>query len=102
MRKLCVVAALMGLVAVAPSASAATSSDQPPVAGAEPFAGGWAVPIQTRAPAWFDKAFYDKVVAAGTDGVPLPPGVTMPTAAGTDAMPGIHPGLWLVTLLSQG
>jgi hypothetical protein len=95
--------AVVGLVAVAPAAKAVTpSTEKPPVAGAQRFAGGWAVPLQTKAPVWFDKAFYDKVVAAGPDGVRAPAGVSLPAAAATDAMPGIHPGLWLITLLDQG
>src|SRR5437764_7540317 len=99
-------AAVTTLALLAGPARAATTSTSasstPPVAGAERFEGGWAVPVSTKAPAWFDKAFYDKVVAAGTDGVRLPAGVSMPKAAGMDAMPGIHPGLWLITLLDQG
>src|SRR2546421_11923141 len=102
--------ALMRLSAVAAAAllvftlapTSAPASTAPPVAGAQRFEGGWAVPISTKAPAWFDKAFYDQVVAAGDSGVRVPAGVNMPAAAGTDLMPGIHPGLWLITLLDQG
>src|SRR5438270_2012565 len=103
-RRLLVVVAAIAIVAAAPAAtaSAPSTSTKAPVAGAQRFEGGWAVPISTKAPAWFDKAFYDKVVAAGDNGVRLPAGVTMPAAVATDAMPGIHPGLWLITLLSQG
>ena len=103
-RLLTAVAAIGLLAALAPAVHASTISGAatPPVPGAQRFAGGWAVPMSTKAPAWFDKAFYDKVVASGTDGVRLPAGVTMPPAAGMDLMPGIHPGQWLITLLDQG
>src|SRR5256885_15074366 len=95
-------ALLAGPARAATVSTATATSDTPPVAGAQRFAGGWAVPLSTKAPAWFDKAFYDQVVAAGTDGVRLPANVSMPKAAGLDLMPGIHPGLWLITLLDQG
>src|SRR5256885_16361528 len=95
-------ALLAGPARAATVSTATATSDTPPVPGAQHFEGGWAVPISTKAPAWFDKAFYDKVVAAGDNGVRLPAGVTMPAVVATDAMPGIHPGLWLITLLSQG
>src|SRR3954449_9017673 len=84
------------------TSSTATATATPPVAGAERFEGGWAVPISTAAPAWFDKAYYAQAVAAGYNGVRVPAGVSMPAAAGTDFMPGIHPGTWLITLLDQG
>src|SRR4051794_2089925 len=84
------------------SSSSSSTSTTPPVPGAQRFEGGWAVPTSTTAPAWFNKAMYDKVVAAGSDGLRLPEGVTMPAAAGTDLQPGIHPGLWLLTVLDQG
>src|SRR3954468_5228122 len=101
-----VAAAVTTITLLAGPARAATTSTSstatPPVAGAERFEGGWAVPISTAAPAWFDKAYYDQVVAAGDNGVRVPAGVSMPAAAGTDFMPGIHPGTWLITLLDQG
>ena len=94
--------ALLAAPAGAAVASSPSTSEAPPVPGAQRFEGGWAVPMSTTAPAWFNKAMYDKVVAAGADGVRLPEGVTMPAAAGTDLQPGIHPGLWLLTVLDQG
>ena len=103
-RRLLIAVAAIGLVALSPAVNASTPSGAAtaPVPGAQRFAGGWAVPLSTKAPDWFDKAFYDQVVAAGTDGVRVPANVSMPKAAGLDLMPGIHPGLWLITLLDQG
>ncbi|MDQ1396803.1 MAG: hypothetical protein QOG64_2062 [Acidimicrobiaceae bacterium] len=108
-RRLVVVLAAVALLAVAPAAMASapatpasSAGRTPPVPGAQRFEGGWAVPLSTTAPGWFDKAFYDQIVAAGDQGVRVPAGVSMPAAAGMDAMPGIHPGLWLITLLDQG
>src|SRR5436190_5833746 len=103
-RRLLIAVAAIGLVALSPAVNASTPSGAAtaPVPGAQRFAGGWAVPLSTKAPDWFDKAFYDQIVAAGTDGVSVPANVSMPKAAGLDLMPGIHPGLWLITLLDQG
>lgn len=81
-----------------PAAHATPSAARPPVPGAERVDGGWAVPLPTDAPAWFDAAYAKRVLAAGTKGVPLPPGVTPPVQAAGLATFGIRPGQWLVTV----
>src|SRR5947209_19864228 len=104
-RRLLIALSAIGLVAaLAPAVHASTSSaaSTPPVPGAQRFEGGWAVPVSTKAPAWFDKSFYDRVVAAGDNGVRVPAGVSMPAAAGTDLRPALHPRHWLITLPVPG
>jgi hypothetical protein len=90
-----------------PAATAAplATAVRPPVPGAERFAGGWAVPVSTQGPAWYDEAFYRRVLAAGDEGVRLPagaafPGGASPQAAGM-ASSGIRPGTWLVTVTTN-
>ena len=73
-------------------------SARPPVPGAERFGNGWAVPVSTRAPAWFDAAYAKQVLASGTTGVRLPAGVTPPVQATGLATFGIRPGQWLITI----
>ena len=92
-----------GVAALTFATTAGTSSatlSKPPVPGAERFGNGWAVPMSTKGPAWFDKAYYDKVIAAGTHGVALPPGASMPGSVGAVglASTGIRPGTWLVSI----
>src|SRR4051794_10689354 len=87
LRRFALLVTVVGLVAVAPAATASAPSrgmTKPPVPGAQRFEGGWAVPVESKAPAWFDKSFADKVVAAGTDGVRAPAGVSLPAAAALD------------------
>ena len=90
----------VGAVTLAPAADAtpSTVSTRPPVAGAQRIDGGWAVPISTQAPAWFDAAYARKVLAAGTRGVRLPAGVEAPVSAAGVATFGIRPGQWLITI----
>lgn len=89
------VAALLGLLA-SPSTGASSRQE-----------GVRAVPIETAGPAWYDKAFHDRVLAAGADGVRVPEGaagpggIALPTALGL-AYPGIRPGQWLVSLDDEG
>lgn len=82
------------------SAGHSTAGSRPPVPGAERFGNGWAVPVSTEGPDWYDTAFHERVIAAGRAGVPLPPGATMPgnrEAVGM-ASQGIRPGTWLISL----
>src|SRR4051812_754845 len=95
-------ALLSASTGAAVAVSSSSTSTAPPVPGAQRFEGGWAVPTSTTAPAWFNKTVYDKVVAVGSEGLRLPEGATVPAAAATDLQPGIHPGLWLLTVLDQG
>jgi hypothetical protein len=99
MRRLSVLlaAAVMSLALAVPGAGAATA---PPVAGAEPFAGGWAVPVSVAGPAWYDAAYHQQVMAAGDQGAPLPPGASIPAAYGL-VMQGIRPGTWLMTVTTD-
>ncbi|HEX9374672.1 MAG TPA: hypothetical protein VGB19_00295 [Actinomycetota bacterium] len=104
-RTLLVACALFAAFAVslAPGVAGASTlnlSSEPPVPGAEPFAGGWAVPVSTEGPAWYDLDFYHRVMQAGTEGVRAPAGAELPTAVGL-AYPGIRPGLWLVTVTTN-
>ena len=119
-RFLCVSASAFALLASASSASAA--------GGIQHIAGlGTAIPISTKAPAWFTPALYRKVVRAGVHGVPLssirtsgkrgkgsgaaagggclssagtgPTTSTMgPTGAVERPPVGIGPGTWLISL----
>jgi hypothetical protein len=97
------VALLAGACAVTAAPSTAASRPAtPPVPGAQRIEGGWAVPMSTRGPAWFDAAYARKVLAAGTDGARLPAGASLPggpKAAGL-ATSGIRPGSWLVTIMT--
>jgi len=94
-------AALVTLAAVlAPASASASMSTARPAPGAERFAGGWAVPVSTKGPSWFDMAFSRRVMAAGTNGVRAPRGATLPAAVGL-AYPGIRPGQWLVTVTTN-
>jgi hypothetical protein len=86
------------VVALVPVAASA-SDGQPPVPGAEPFLDGWAVPISTQGPAWYDLDYYRQVLAGGDQGAPLPDGVEAP-ASGL-VYPGIRPGQWLVTVTTN-
>ena len=94
----------LALAAGALFLTAGASTARVPVPpGAERFAGGWAVPVSTTGPAWYDAAFHRQVMAAGTRGVPLPPGATLP--GGPQAVglvsTGIRPGTWLVTVTTN-
>ncbi|HEX2040155.1 MAG TPA: hypothetical protein VHF47_10535 [Acidimicrobiales bacterium] len=60
-----------------------------------------AVPIPREPLPWYDEAFHQRVIEAGTDGVRVPAGVTVPTALGL-AYPGIRPGQWLISVDTTG
>jgi hypothetical protein len=93
--------ASLALVATTASASGPSrSAAAARVRGAQRFDGGWAVPISTRGPSWYDARYFHRVMRAGGDGARLPRGVSMPHAAGL-AYPGIRPGLWLVTVTAN-
>jgi len=81
---------------------AAPTAAQPPVAGAERIEGGWAVPMSTAGPSWFDAAYAKKVMASGSTGVRLPDGAELPGGPRAVGMvsTGIRPGTWLVTILT--
>jgi hypothetical protein len=91
-------------LAAAPAPASSVPSSRPPVPGAERIDGGWAVPMSTAGPSWYDAAYAKKVLAAGTKGVRLPEGATLPDGTGGNsravglATTGIRPGSWLVTL----
>ncbi|HEU0130504.1 MAG TPA: hypothetical protein VFQ85_05875 [Mycobacteriales bacterium] len=97
-----VVALAAAALSVTAGASSATTAAlaKPPVPGAERFEGGWAVPMSTAGPSWYDAAFAKKVMAAGSTGVRLPDGAQLPggpRAVGLVST-GIRPGTWLVTI----
>lgn len=87
----------VGALALAP-VSHATTASRPPAPGAVRIDGGWAVPIPTTPPAWFTEEYATKVLNSGTQGVPLPDGVTPPAKAAGLATIGIRPGQWLITI----
>jgi hypothetical protein len=88
------------VVAAGPTASASsTASAVRPAANAERFAGGWAVPVSTKGPSWYNLRYFHKVMRAGKQGVRLPADAAIP-AVGL-ATPGIRPGLWLVTVTTN-
>src|SRR3954454_14167127 len=97
MRTALALTALLTLTVGLSPGFASASTTTRPVPGATRIAGGWAVPVSTKGPAWFDAAFAQRVMNAGTNGVRVPKGATMPTAVGL-AYPGIRPGQWLVTV----
>src|SRR4051812_6863418 len=68
-RVLLFLASLGALVVVAGSGAAGAFASSGPAA--EQLGWGTAVPISTRAPAWFNRKLYRRVVAAGPRGVPL-------------------------------
>src|SRR5438093_397122 len=96
---LSVVVLALSFAASSATASGSRASRALP-AGAERFGGGWAVPISTKGPAWYDTAYFHKVMRAGINGARLPQGASMPKAVGM-AYPGIRPGLWLVTVTAN-
>jgi hypothetical protein len=75
----------------------------PPVPGAERFGDGWAVPVATAGPSWYDADFHRRVLAAGRSGVPLPPEARgdQRFAVGMVST-GIRPGTWLISLDTEG
>src|SRR5437870_5722974 len=81
-------------------AQAGSARTRKPAPGAERFAGGWALPVKTKAPAWYTKRYFHKVMAAGRHGARLPRGASMPAAVGL-ASAGIRPGQWLVTVTTN-
>jgi hypothetical protein len=95
--------AILAVAALVTGASPAGAREvpRPPVAGAERIPGGWAVPAIGKAPAWYTKAYHRRVLAAGTKGVRLPAGVTVPAAVGLVAN-GIRPGQWLISVGGLG
>jgi hypothetical protein len=60
-----------------------------------------AVPVDTRGPAWYDRTFHERVLAAGDDGIRVPAGATVPAAVGL-GYSGIRPGQWLISLDNEG
>src|SRR5688500_537155 len=60
-----------------------------------------ATPIPREPLPWYDEAFHQRVLAAGTEGVRVPAGVPVPTAVGL-AYPGIRPGQWLISVDTTG
>src|SRR5438105_4665773 len=97
---LVVVATLLALALLTPVAGASTVSTGAPLRGAERFAGGWAMPVTTKGPAWYDLRYFNEVMRAGTLGARVPQGARVPTAVGL-AYPGIRPGQWLVTVTTR-
>ena len=103
MRRRFLASALTALTVGALSLSGVTSAAptaKPPVAGAERIGNGWAVPMSTSGPSWYDAAYAKQVLHAGTKGVRLPAGASLPggpRAAGLVTQ-GIRPGTWLVTI----
>jgi hypothetical protein len=93
-----VVAAILSLALTVQPAVGSTS--QTGAAGIEPFAGHWVMPISTKGPAWYDTAYFKKVMGAGTTGARVPAGAKVPTALDL-AYPGIRPGQWLVTVTTK-
>jgi len=95
-------ASVLSLALLVPSASATGSSAPRVPAGAQRIAGGWAVPISTKGPSWYDAAYYHRVMRAGVNGVRLPRGASLPKSKAVGlAYPGIRPGLWLVTITAN-
>jgi hypothetical protein len=91
---------LAALIALTLIPTTAFASSKPPVPGAERFSGGWAVPVSTKGPSWYDADYFRHVMRAGTSGARVPKGAVMPTAVGL-AYPGIRPGQWLVMVTTN-
>jgi hypothetical protein len=96
-RSLPVLVAAVLALALLPATAGASTATKPPVKGAERFAGGWAVPVSTKGPSWYDLRYFHKVMRARTAGARVPVGARVPLALGL-AYPGIRPGQWLVTV----
>jgi hypothetical protein len=97
-----IVLTLLALVIPA-SAGAAADRSAKPAPNATRFAGGWAVPMSTKGPSWYDRSYFHKVMRAGKQGARIPAGAQMPgnaQAVGL-AYPGIRPGQWLVTVTTN-
>jgi hypothetical protein len=94
-----------GALTLVANPSTAVTAARPPVPGATRVEGGWAVPMSTAGPSWYDAAYAKQVLAAGTKGARLPEGATLPDGTGGNravglATTGIRPGTWLVTLMT--
>lgn len=94
-------------VGLAISTGHSAAGARPPVPGAERFGDGWAVPVSTEGPGWYDRAFHERVLAAGRQGVPLPPGAELPGGVTQEeavgmVSQGIRPGTWLISLDTTG
>ena len=86
----------VGALSLSVTPSAALS--RPPVPGAERFGEGWAMPVSTQGPSWYDAAFHRRVLAAGREGVRLPAEGQRDHRVVGMASSGIRPGTWLVTV----
>src|SRR5439155_8357848 len=53
-----VTAAFLAFALLPAAAGASTASTAPPVKGAQRFPGGWAVPVSTKGPSWYDLAYF--------------------------------------------
>jgi hypothetical protein len=69
----------------------AEQADLGGVAGSEPYAGGWAIPLRGERPSWYTPALAARVDAA--DGVP----VAAPADAPLPGEVGIRPGSWMIS-----
>ena len=107
-------------------AVAANAPSEAPTSNIEHYSWGTAIPMSVAGPSWFDADLYNRVIAAGSRGVPLasvdtlrsggkakagagsclssagsgPTGGTVPTTpTGVERPPvGIGPGTWLISL----
>lgn len=77
--------------AAPPVGTTADQADLSGVAGSEPYAGGWAIPLRAERPSWYTPALAARVDAA--DGVP----VAAPTDAPLPGEVGIRPGSWMLS-----
>lgn len=85
--------AVVSAVALALPATAAPSQQLPD--GAIPLpGGGYATELSAPTPDWYTDELHARVVAAGAEGVPIPPEADIPASA--LAWTGIRPGAWMI------
>ena len=86
--------AIVSAIALAFPATAASSSQQLPD-GAIPLpGGGYALELSAPTPDWYTDELHAQVVAAGSEGVPIPAEADIPASA--LAWSGIRPGAWMI------
>ena len=86
--------AIVSAIALAFPATAASSSQQLPDNAIPLPGGGYALELSAPTPDWYTDELHAQVVAAGAEGVPIPPEAEIPASA--LAWTGIRPGAWMI------
>ncbi len=83
--------AIAGVSSTPAAGTAAEDADLRAVAGATPYAGGWAIPLKAERPSWFTPELAARVHAAA------PQPLAGPTDAPLPSEVGIRPGSWMIS-----